>query len=869
MRTPPSFLDWLLDALSPPSRPDLKGDLLEAYDWDCMNDSAMRANIRLFIGILSIVPFRLIVKEESNLKSPNMIFSHLKAARRHLRKNMLYTSINIAGLTLSLTACVLIALFVRDELSFDQHLGNKESIMRIGGVYKQGGKDQIKTSVATTWMLQPLIEGRVGGIESSVRIDFNERVIDVEGKEYVETGVLFADSTFFDIFSFPLLSGDRNLVLDDPTAVVIDRTTAMKFYGSTDVIGKLLSMQGKVFHITGVMENIPHNTHFTGNIVLPMSGVQDTYPDWVRTNISGRSVLTYIRIGTGFNETTFSDQVKKAVIELWPDNTPDYFVQPVPSIHLGPKYDGEVDLSGSKADVYIFAITAFVILLLAVINYINLSIAAALPRGKEAGVKKVLGSTNGMLVGQFQTESVVVLAFSAMFALVLSWVMMPVFNQLSGKNLSFGLLTDPVVTMGFAAVVIIIALVAGALPALSLLRSGTIRLLSNKLLFRGRRTWFSNGLIVFQFSIAAGLIACTLVAMDQIQFIRGTNIGLNPNQLLMIPLQAREISARYDVLKIEMLKVPGVTHVTGSTDKLTGGISGWRPYERAKTNETVTIPTVTVAHDFFETIGAEMADGRSFSTSFPADFNKSFVINESAARLLGYEKPLGANLEGGAFNNESWYSMHAQVIGVVKDFHFSSLHSKVEPAVFSLSSEHTPPLGWMEVRIHGDNATGIVSGLAKVWEQLAPERSFQFEFVDDALKNHYVAERKFLSIFAIFSSLAIVLGAMGLFGLTAFMTERRTKEIGIRKVVGATTGRLIRLLSKDFLLLVAIANIIGWPVAWYFMKSWLANFAVQTNISVWIFIATGGAAMTIAFLAILYHSLKVSRANPVKALRWE
>lgn len=869
MNQPPRILLWLLDRLCPESRPDLKGDLLEAYELRRRNVSITTSNLRLLLETLSIIPLRFIIREQTTFTSPFMILTNLKIARRSLLKDRLNTMINILGLSLSLSACLLITLFVRDELSYDQHFQNKERIMRIGGNYKNGSKGNDNRSPVTSWMLMPLLEGRVSGVEMMTRVNLNRFTIEVDGKEYHDQSLIYADSTFFDIFSFPLLSGDRSTVLDDPTGVVIDRSTSRKLFDDEEPIGKVISIFEKPFHVTGVMDDIPANTHFGGSIIFPMSGMVDTFQGWVRSNVTGRSVYTYIKTDGNFNEQRFAKEVDKAITDPWPDNRPEFYAQPITAIHLGPKYPGESDLKGSKVDVYIFSLTALVILILACINYINLSIASALPRSKSAGIKKVLGSTNGMLIGQFQTESYLVLIISVAISALLAWGLMPFFNQLSAKDLSFTSLANPFMLGLTTGVVVIIGLLAGSLPALSILRNGTIGLLTDKIHFRGRRSWFSNSLIVFQFVIATTLIACTLIVTKQIRYIRNRDIGMNPHQLVTIPLQLREIMARYDVLRNEMAQVPGVTSISGSIDKITNDVTSWRPYDIPGTDDAITIPTINVEHDFFETIGAKILYGRSFSRDYPADFKSAFILNESAAKLMGKTNPVGMNLDGGAFNGEEWYSMHARVIGVVKDFHFASLHSEVGPIVFSLISEATPPVQWLEVRIEDSDVLGTIGRLEEVWKRLAPERSFTYEFVDDAIAAHYTAERQFLKIFVVFSALAIMLGALGLFGLTDLMTKRRTKEIGIRKIVGASTPRIVGLVSRDFLLLVVAASLVGCPLAWYFMHQWLNNFTVKTSVPVWIFLTTGLSAVAISFAAILVHALRVSRANPVNALRCE
>lgn len=871
MKTPPKILTWLLDVFCPLNRPDLKGDFLELYEYRVEQLGRFQANKKFLSDILSVIPLKFIIEEKIKSETPVPMFAtNLKIARRNLVKNKVYALINLIGLSVSLTACILITLFVRDELSFDTHFKEKERIFRIAAKYDHGGDSQAILAT-TSYLVQPMMEGNLAGIDYMSRIDFNSEMITIDGdKQFLETEIIFADSTFFDIFSLPFASGDPSTALDDPGSVVLDKPTAQKYFGTANSIGKSIELKGKQFTVTGVMEEFQPNSHFTCRIIFPMSGVVHWYPDWVLTNITGTNLYTYLKSEVNFNQAEFETRFNKLVASRWGgDNPPEFFLQPLTSIHLKSNLRDEIGINGSETDIYIFSITALVILALACINYVNLSMAGSLQRSKEVGMKKVLGSTTRMQISQFQTESLLVVMMSAILALIFAKLSMPLFNSLSGKMLEFDLFYDLPIGIGLLFVIVMIGLMAGSFPALTLLRMGTLGMLSGNLKFKGGKSYFRNGLIIFQFAISITLIASTVIVMDQISFIRKKNLGIDPEQLVMIPFQTAEISKKYELFKAEMLKNPMILSVSGSNNKVTSSVSSWRNYIADPAKGNVMIPTVTVAHDFFETMGAEILDGRSFSRDYPSDFTKSYIINESAVKFLGLDKPVGAFMFGVAFNGSKWSEINAHIIGVVKDFHFASLHTKMGPVVFSLASEITEPLNWMEVKIANENVRETIESLKQTWVKIAPERPFQFEFMDDELQKNYQAEDQFMKIFFTFSILSILLGGLGLFGLTAFMTKRRTKEIGIRKIIGASTLRLVGILSTDFLKLVMLANLIGWPIAWYLMNNWLRNFAYQTTISLLVFLGTGLAALIIAFMAILYHSLKVSRANPVKALRYE
>jgi putative ABC transport system permease protein len=871
MKTPPKLLLRLMEALCPHNRPDLKGDFLELYEYREETLGRFEANRKFLVDCLSVIPLNFIIPQE--LKSSNAILmfnTNLKIARRNLAKNKMYTAINLLGLTIGLTACILITLFVRDEISFDKHFKDSERIFRIAANYNQGAEG-IVASAVTSYLIQPLIEGNSPGVDHMCRINFQSELITLENdKQYLESEILFADSTFFDIFSLRFLRGDPATALDKPESVVLDNETAEKYFGEADPIGKFIQLKDKQFAVTGVIDRFPANSHFTCRIVFPTSGIEEFYPDWVLKNITGRNSYTYIKTQEKFDPQEFARHVNKVVGEVWRDDgTPKFFVQPVSEIHLESNLEGEIRPNGSKTDVYIFSAIALVILVLACINYVNLSMAGSLQRSKEIGMKKALGSTSRMQLAQFQTESLLVVTTGGVLAMILCTVSMPLFNSLTGKTLTFILGGDPFIVTALAVVTIFIGLIAGGFPALTLLRFGTIGLLSGKLQFKNRKSYFRNSLILFQFAISITLIASTLIVMDQINFIRNKELGVDTEHLVMIPFQTDEISQKYEVFRNELLKKPSVLGVSASTNKVTSRVLGWRPYVVDGAKEDITIPTVDVSHEFFENMGAKILDGRSFSRDHKTDFMTAYILNEAAVKSLGLKDPVGKPLLGYAFTGSVWTEKKATIIGVVNDFHFASLHSNVEPVVFSLASEITSPLSWMQVRIKGENIRNTIESLKGTWTTLAPDRPFQFEFMDDALRQNYYAEERFLRVFIAFSVLSILLGCLGLFGLTAFMTKRRTKEIGIRKILGASTGRLIGVLSSDFLKLVIVANIIGWPVAYYLMNNWLQNFAYQTRISLWIFFGTGVAALIVAFVAVLYHSLNASLANPVKALRYE
>lgn len=788
----------------------------------------------------------------------------LRIAIRNLARNKIHTFIHITGLSVSLMVCILIALFVRDEYRFDKHFPNGDHVYRIAGNY---GSDR-DLAANTTYLLQPLIADDLPGVDAMCRVGFSAQLVTVEKNEFMEYGVVYADSSFFRVFQMPFVQGSSATALNEPGNIVLDEETALRYFGTNDVLGRAITIRGKSFVVSGVMETWSSNSHFFAKIILPMSGIVAWLPDWVKDNRTGRNMYTYFR-SDHFDQKKFESSINSVIAAHWTgDMVPRYFAQPLQSIHLHSHLQGEIETNGDATTVNIFITAALIILTLACVNYINLTTAGSFQRSKEFGVKKILGSSTSAQLGQFLTESLLVVSVSTVIAGIGAASAMPVFTQLTGKSLVFNPFLDGTVAVGLIVAALIISLLAGILPAILLVRTKPMNLLARKLEFNSGKQYLRNGLIVFQFAISATLIASTLIVIDQMKFMRTKDLGVKTERLVIVPLQTPEIASRFEVLKAELLRNANVVSVTGSNNKVTQPVTTSRPYVLDWKKEDVGIPSVTVSYDFFETMGARMVAGRSFSKEVQSDLKGAYIINESAAKLLAMSEPVGNKLFGFTFTGSKWFEKSGTIIGVVKDFHFASLHTEIVPTIFSLASETTESLDWMEIRISCD-AEKILPYLASTWAKIAPERSFNFEFMEDNLKEHYQAEAIFLKLFSMFAVLSILIGSLGLFGIITFMTVRRTKEIGIRKVLGGSVPEIISLLSRNFLVMVFLANLIAWPLAYYFMSNWLKTFAYQTTISFMIFVLTGAGALLIAYLAIIFPAWRIAQANPVNALRCE
>ncbi|OEK00790.1 hypothetical protein BFP97_04380 [Roseivirga sp. 4D4] len=797
-----------------------------------------------------------------------MLKNYLKIAIRNLLKNKLYSSINVAGLSVGLAACVLIVLFVRHELSFDKHFSNSEDIYRVTGAYNQGG-DAKTYSATTTYPLLPLLQANFPEIETSARIDNFAANIEIGDRVIYQDEMLIVDSTFFDLFSFEAISGDLTNVLNEPNAIVLSEAAALTLFNKLDIINEVIRVQETDFKVAALVKDLPENTHFQAQIFIPMSTGIQWYGDWVHILFNGTSHYTYLQLAAGMDPSDVAQRINAFLNENYEQETPAaYSLQAIESIHLESDLVGELGVNGNKTTVLIFIATAIVILLLACINYINLSIATAFQRGTEVGLKKVFGAKPLAQVIQFQVESAIVALLACIVAVVLVEFSLPFFNQVTGGSFDFNLQEDILLSLAIFGVALIIGFVSGSFPAVFLLKMKTTNALRASTLSNGKSKFsLRNALVVFQFFIAVVLIASTLIILNQIKFLRNADLGIDTEQVVVVPIGI--INNQYDLLRQELMRDANIVNVTASNNHPANRVGHWRGYYPENAEEQISAPTVIISHDFFETLGAEMAEGRAFDRSFETDYMEAYVINEAAVNFFGFEEPVGASLRGSAYTGSQWSQKNAKVIGVVKDFHFASLHSEIRPTVFSLNSEATWGLNFMSVRVAPGDLQNTIAKIEETWRQFAGAIPFDFTFLDEDVNQHYQAEDRFLKVFTSFSFLSIIIGCLGLFGLTAFMMKQRTKEIGIRKVLGAEVFGLVNTLSKDFLKLVLVANVLGWPLAYYLMDKWLQNFAYSNGISWKVFFWTGLGAVVIAFVSVAYHAVKTARMNPVNSIRYE
>ncbi|HEY5615570.1 MAG TPA: ABC transporter permease [Bacteroidota bacterium] len=802
-----------------------------------------------------------------------MFSNNIKIAIRNLMRHKGYSAINIFGLAAGLVCCLLIILFIAHEVSYDRFHRHADRIFRV--VTEERGERGTARLATTNTPLAPLLATEFPGMETIIRLIPYSVVVKVEnGQLFQEDKLLFVDTAFFDLFSFELLHGDRNTALLEPFSLVLTQELAMKYFGSVDVVGRFLTLEAKhVFKVTGVVAEIPKASSINFSMLATINSAPDIIGSWIFHHWYHPPIYTFVRLKPNASSEEINAQIpaftKARIGERQAYRS--YSLQSLTAIHFTPELTNELVPTTSPVYMYTLSALAALILTLACINFTNLATVRSLARAKEVGLRKVVGAERQELIRQFLSESTMYVIIAFVIALVALEFLLPFFTSLTGKELDHSLLRNPYLILTLIALLFGVGVVAGVYPAFVLSNFQPIRIFrgeagssgSNK---RGIR--LRSALVVVQFAISITLIVSTAVIYSQLSFIQDKNLGFNKEQVVVVPVRDETIQQNFLRVKTSLQAVPGVSSVTALSNF---------PWERGfydfpmkvegmgKEFET-DAPTLLVDEDFLRTLGMEISVGRDFLKNSSADANEAFIINATAAKKFGFENPVGMKLTMNSVSSGN--PKKGEVIGVVKDFHFQSLYHEVEPLVITIS----PEIYYIDnvvVRLKTEHISETLSLLEAQWHNIVPDRPFEFFFLDQAFNNLYRSETQLASIFNTFSLLAVVIGCLGLFGLASFTIQQRTKEIGIRKVMGASVAGVVVLLSKDFIMLVLIANILAWPIAYYAMSAWLQDFAYRVDMSWWIFAGAGGLALFIALLTVSIQAVRAALANPVEALRYE
>ncbi|MGV3762944.1 ABC transporter permease [Parapedobacter sp.] len=802
-----------------------------------------------------------------------MIKNYIKIAWRNIRKNKLYSAINIIGLTTGIVSCLLIGLYVRTELTYDNFHKNAGRIARVYMEYQFSGTLN-KTDV-TGSKVGPQFQRTFPQVESYVRTMKYTRSVSNGTESFEENGILYADADFFKLFSFALFRGNAATVLDAPQKAVLTPATAKKYFGTADPIGKTLQLDGgdDEYLITGIAEAPPLNSQLQYDILLSFASLKAAKEEqWRQANYH-----TYLLLGNAGQLTTLDRQVgdyMKKVNETEMGITAGsadywtYHLEPLTSVHLHSAVTDSFESSGSMTYVYVLSIVAILILLIACVNYINLATAQSVRRGTEIGIRKVLGAEKAQLWRQFLGESFLITLFATGLALAICAALLPLFNTITDKEFTTSALIRPQSLATVLLLSIVIGIVAGAYPAFVLTSTKLVTILKSGIRVSSSGGLLRKSLITFQFSIAIFLVAATLIVAAQLSYIQNKDLGYDRTQVVVVPID-QKTKPLYEQLKMAFQNTPNVISVTGSYEDPTsiGWGDGISIHEDNGVKE-LSLNATPVDLDYLKTMGMELSAGRDFTRADFAlqdtsnqyrNFRSTFILNERAVADLGWtpEKAIGKTV--------TRYGQ-GTVVGVVKDFHFQSLHNAVGPLLIFLD---TNSIRQAFIKINTANTAQTLAALRATWEARVGHRPFDYHFMDEDFAALYRAESRIAHLFSLFSGIAIVLACLGLFALAAFSTVQRTKEIGIRKVLGASTDSITFMIANQFLKLVGIAILVATPIAWWAGSSWLQDFAYRITIHWWIFAAAGLFAIIIASVAVSYHAMRAATANPVDSLRDE
>ncbi|HET6253378.1 MAG TPA: ABC transporter permease [Puia sp.] len=810
-----------------------------------------------------------------------MLRNYLKVALRNLWRSKGFTAINIIGLAAGLGVCLLIVLYVIDERSYDRYNDKAGRIYRISAdIYFNNTSFQ---NAVTPKLLGPTLVSTYPRFLQMARLHNPSDILIKKGNDRIlEHHQIFADSTIFKVFSFPFIAGDPNTALNDPHSIVIDESAARRYFNGTDVVGRTLETgsDNTILKVTGVIRDMPEQSHFHFSFIRPL---RDTYNDdgsWLSNNY-----YTYVLVRPGTSpaevqkavDATINTNVGGELQQLLHASIDDlnktgghfrYPIMALTDIHLNSHLSGELEPNSNALYIYIFSVIAGLILLIACVNFMNLSTARSASRAKEVGIRKVAGSTQRHLIVQFLTESMLLSLFSLILALGIAVLLLPLFNNLAAKQLHPGMLFSMRFLPILVALALLVGCIAGSYPAFYLSSFQPIKVLKGKMAAGMKSSMLRSVLVVGQFVISIGLIVCTIVIYRQLNYIRNKEIGFNRDQVLVVHGTGDLGMEGVATFRKELLSLGGISDVTITSDLPTVGggqydAEGWFRDASLDAKKVLVMTTLFVDDHYVPTLGMQMVKGRNFNLAqFPTD-SSAIIINEAAARLLAVKDPVGVTLWRPW--NQSFQPKPFRVIGVVKNFNYNSMKDQIGPLILDLDNNS----GSVAARFNTNDIFGLVRQVESKFHGIKEGIPFNYTFMDDDFNKLYHTEQQRGQIFITFAIFAIFIACLGLFGLVTYAAEQRMKEISIRKVLGARIGGIVGLLSRDFALLITIAALIAFPLAWWLMHGWLQTFAYRTGITWWIFLVAGATALAIALLTVSIQTIRAAVANPIKSLRSE
>lgn len=792
-----------------------------------------------------------------------MFRNYLKIALRNIGKHKGYSLINITGLAMGMACCIVILAFVQREFSYDRFHKNADRIYRLCHILKLPvGEKGYATCRAS---IPPMLAEEFPEIESYVRIKQHRGTITNYKDNRLNINPVFADPSIFKVFTFPLIDVDPETALSEPYSVVITKELAIKYFGDENPIGKFITVDNKLdFQVTGLLQKIPENSHFQFEFLASLESLRGIYPE----QMIQRGLLfhnAYFLFTAPSTAREFAAKLSDFVKERFGEQISArrrYFLQPLTSIHLHSDLALELAKNSNVRYSIYLSVLAATIMIIACINFMNLSSARAIVRVKEVGIRKVVGAQRFQLVKQLLSESMLMTVLSLVLAVGFSYFLFPLFNDLMRQNVQFSFLGQPQIMIGLVIITITVGMTSGSYPALFLSAFRPALVLKGMIKSNLPMIILRKALVVFQFTLSVVFIISALVVIKQLVYIRNRDLGFQKENLINISIfKDRTTRDRVELFKTELLKHTNILSAAGCA--ATPGrdmVYSYAQPEGFTEDEKLEIPIISIDQDFLRTLDIELIVGRNVSPEYSTDEGSAVIINEVAVRRFGWKEPLGKRI------NLLGYETDAVVVGVVRDFHLESLRREIGPCIFIFD----PGKSWqVVVRIAGHDIPATVEYIKKRWHEFSPNYTFWYDFLDQSIEGSYAEEKRFGKVLRFASVFAVLIACLGLFGLSTFDTERRIKEVGIRKVLGASVSGMALLLSKDFIRLVLVANILAWPVAYYFMNKWLQNFAYRFHFTIWIPLSAAFLSLVIAVLTVNFQAIKAARANPVDSLRYE
>ncbi len=789
-----------------------------------------------------------------------MLKNLIKTAVRHILKHFGYSILNILGLTLGITSTLFLVIYVADEISYDRYHEKADRIYRVSSKITE--PDDQFTWIVAQIPFGPQVVQDYPEVESFVRfINMPRALYKYEDKEFNEENFYYVDSTLFDIFTYEIIKGDVKAAITEPNKIVLTERIADRYFGSADPVGKTLTTGNSTFEVTGVIKDLPTNSHFRFDAIASRNNLPKQLGSW-----GNFGVYTYLLFPDKFDINAFQTKmqgISDANIKpiFGPLNiTVEYILEPITRIHLYSTAAGEPEPTGSITYVYIFGIVAFFLLLIAAMNYMNLATARSAGRAREVGLRKVVGSRRGPLILQFLSESTLFTIVSLILSIVLIMVLLPKFNLLAGKSFTLDVIYSPVVLLTLLGVILVIGIFGGSYPAFFLSRFSPVTVLKGEITQGTAGSLFRKILVVIQFTVSVVMIICTMVVFRQLNYLKSMDQGFNQENVIGLQLN-RGMAQKYPVLKQALLDNPEIKYVT-ATDTPVGEGSGKLIFN-VETDQGMSqrgVNFAVVDHDFVEALGINIVKGRDFQQDMPSDTLLGVIVNETFVNRMSWAEPIGKRVELG---NDS--TLRARVIGVMKDYHQTGMYNEIE----SLLLAYRMVNNIVYIKIADENIDQTMSFIETKWKEIFPDQPYTYTFLSERFNRQFEADEKRGQIFTIFTILAILIACLGLFGLASYMVEQRTKEIGIRKVFGANEGTILGLVAKDFLILVAIGIIIAVPVAYYFMNNWLENYVYKTNIGTALLLYAGLITLAITFMTVSYKAYQAAVMNPAASLKTE